>query len=590
MGHQAVGSTFALAHEGVIAPNRERPHYNAACLLRGHHNHAGASDLWAGNRMPSNETMGPMEPRIIKMHRSFCVPTVIVLWLAFGPTSAPSFAAIDDGVAMLDSGQVRGTLVDDDANIWAFKGVPFATPPVGERRWQPPQPAAVWQGVRAADNFGPRCIQGGRPALGGGLPPMSEDCLYLNVWTTGEPDEALPVMVWIHGGALTDDAGSGTSYDGTRLARRGVVLVTINYRLGPFGYLAHPLLTAESMHNASGNYGVLDQLAALEWIQRNIAVLGGDPNRVTIFGESAGSWSVQTLVATPRARGLFHRAIGESGGVFVSYGGTPALKTVEAEGERFGAALMGASDPSTITLASMRAASAVDVMETMRTMEGHIRTRPVVDGWVLPDTVRAIFEAGQQNRVPVIVGWNANEGSLAVNNAPDDVETYRAWARETYGAQVDTFLGVYEGATASTARAAFLQSYSDRNFGWEMREWARLTKKVGQPSFLYYFSRVPPDSPTGVYHAAEIRYVFDNLHAPGGRHAYTLLDDWVSDLMASYWVAFATTGNPNVPGTPLWLAHTAEEDMLLEFGNTMVHRFNFRKAELDFFDRYYAGR
>jgi len=526
----------------------------------------------------------------MKRHRWFCVATMIVLWLAWSPAGTTSFAAIDDGIVMLDSGQVRGTLVDDAARLWAFKGIPFAAPPVGERRWQPPQPAAAWQGVRAADNFGPRCTQGGRPALGGGLPPLSEDCLYLNVWTTGEPSEALPVMVWIHGGALTGGAGSGTSYDGRRLARRGVVLVTINYRLGPFGYLAHPLLTAESEHGASGNYGVLDQIAALEWVQRNIAALGGDPDRVTIFGESAGSWSVQTLVATPLARGLFHRAIGESGGVLGSYGATPALKTVEAEGERFGTALVGATDPSAVTLASMRAASAIDVMATVRTPEGRVRTRPVVDGWVLPDTARAIFEAGEQNRVPVIVGWNADEGSLAVGNAPDDVDTYRTWARETYGARADRFLGVYEGATPSTARAAFLKSYSDRNFGWEMREWARLTKKVGQPAFLYHFSRVPPDSPTGVYHAAEIRYVFDNLHAPGGRHAYTLLDDWVSDLMAAYWVAFATTGNPNVAGTPLWLAHTAEQDMLLDFGDTVVHRFDFRKPELDFFDRFYAGR
>jgi carboxylesterase type B len=236
----------------------------------------------------------------------------------------------------------------------------------------------------------------------------------------------------------------------------------------------------------------------------------------------------------------------------------------------------------------MRAASAVDVMTTARTPEGRARSRPVVDGWVLPDTARTIFEAGRQHRVPVMVGWNADEGSLAVGRAPADVAAYQTWARDTFGDDADTFLELYGGDTPATAREAFLKAYSDQNFGWEMREWARLMGNVNQPAFLYHFSRVPPASTTGVYHGAEIRYVFDNLYAPGARHEYTLLDGWVSGLMASYWVAFATTGNPNTADTPPWLAYTPLRHELLDFGDTGVHRFDFRKAELDFFDHYYA--
>ncbi len=513
---------------------------------------------------------------------------IVALCLLCGAGGAAPWAASEDGVVTLDTGTVRGVPVDDAAGLWVFKGMPFASPPVGGQRWQPPAPAAAWSGERAANQFGPRCTQGGRPSLGGGIPPLSEDCLYLNVWTAAAPGEHRPVMVWIHGGALTGGAGSGSGYDGAAMARRGVVLVTINYRLGPFGYLAHPLLTAESPQSASGNYGVLDQIAALDWVRRNIAVFGGDPDRVTIFGESAGSWSVQTLLATPLANGLFRRAIGESGGVLGSYGATPDRATVEREGERFGATLLGASDPTDVTLAAMRAASAVDVMATVNTPEGRVRTRPVVDGWVLPDTVRAIFEAGRQNPVPVIVGWNADEGSLAVGRAPEDVDAYQTWARNTFGDKANAFLELYGGDTPASARDAFLRAYNDQNFGWEMREWARLTANVNQPAFLYHFSRVPPDSETGVYHGAEIRYVFGNLHTPGARHEYTLLDGWVSDLMASYWVAFATTGNPNAADTPPWLAYTPVRDELLDFGETGVHRFGFRKAELDFFDQFYA--
>ena len=260
------------------------------------------------------------------MHRLFHRRSLFVVGLALLPIAWPSAVASgadarkDDAPVRIESGQVSGQRVGDDGGVRVYKGIPFAAPPVGKLRWQPPQPPAAWDGVRACNAFGSICPQAPYPpgsVYAQAPQPQSEDCLYLNLWTAAaRPDEKRPVMVWIHGGALTRGSSSIPAYDGTALARKGVVLVTINYRLGPFGYFAHPALSKESPHGASGNYGVLDQIAALQWVKSNIAAFGGDPERVTIFGESAGSWSVCALLATPQAKGLFQRAIGESGGCF----------------------------------------------------------------------------------------------------------------------------------------------------------------------------------------------------------------------------------------------------------------------------------
>src|SRR5262249_44653588 len=320
-----------------------------------------------------------------------------------------STAAAD--TVSVDGGTLRGTETD---GVRVFKGIPYAAPPVGSLRWRPPQPLVAWSGVRDASGFGAECPQTQydqgsiyvRP-----LAPQSEDCLFLNVWTPAKAGETLPVLVWIHGGALTRGSGVSETRDGVPLAKKGIVLVSLNYRLGALGYLAHPALTAESPRQSSGNYGVLDQIAALEWVQRNIAVFGGDAAQVTIAGESAGSWSVNTLVASPLAKGLFVRAIGQSGGRF---GTTPALsedRGAVASAEKVGVAFANAAGAASIAaLRAMPAEKLVDV--------AGFRTQENVDGWVLPDQIRTIFAQKAHNNVPVLVGSNAHEMTSLAGSAP----------------------------------------------------------------------------------------------------------------------------------------------------------------------------
>ena len=511
------------------------------------------------------------------------VPVIGLLVSACAVQDSPQ--RMTDGTEVgLQAGIISGAFTGEDEGVRVFKGIPFAAPPVGERRWRPPGPAHPWKGIRDATEFGPRCVQGGRSSE----QSQSEDCLYLNVWTAAGPNEPRPVMFWLHGGGLTSGAGSGVSYasfNGEALARRGVVVVTINYRLGPFGFLAHPLLREEfDMPSASGNYGTLDQVAALEWVQENIGAFGGDPNQVTIFGESAGSWSVNYLVATPLAKGLFHRAIGESGGGFGPMGAPVARATAEEMGERFAVALM--SSRSEVSLEGIRGETADEVMEASRA-QGVRVTRPNVDGWVFPDTVDNIFAAGKQNDVPVIVGSNADEGSLAHCSVPEDVETYLQRSRREHAQLADLFLEAYPATTVEEAQGAFLRAYADRNFGWEMRTWARMTANVSSPAYLYFFSRVPPGSERGAYHRAEIRYVFGNLDEASTPYEPT--DHQLSDLMSSYWVNFATTGDPNGPGLPEWPVYTEDTDQAMEFGDSPQVRRGIRKGGLDFFDRYFAA-
>ena len=425
-----------------------------------------------------------------------------------------------------------------------------------------------------------------------GVDRMGEDCLYLNVWTAGGREDRAPVLVWIHGGGLRIGNGADVTYDGTRLAQRGVVLVTINYRLGAFGYLVHPLLSGESGHAASGNYGTLDQVAALGWIQRNIAAFGGDPSRVTIFGESAGSWSVNQLMATPLARGLFHAAIGESGGGFGSRGGAKPKAEIEAAGERFVEALLG--EGVTPSLEALRSASADQVQAVA---SDRVLSTATVDGWVFPDTVYNIFAAGRQHDVPVIVGSNADEMSILGGAAgADTLEQYRESIRDEYGEHADAFFETFPATTDEQAQQARVASGTDATFGWEMRTWARMMETVSSPAYLYFFSRIPPAPDAdryGAYHTAEIPYVFDNFGVsphPYANRDYTDTDRRLSDILASYWVNMAATGNPNSAELPDWPAYDPEADAALHIGDTISVEAGIRKERLDFFDRYYAAQ
>jgi para-nitrobenzyl esterase len=503
----------------------------------------------------------------------------------------------DLSVVMIDSGKISGTM---DEGVRVFRGIPYAAPPTGDRRWKPPQPVEPWEGVRECTDWGFSCVHVPYPPGSMWTGPewsdpaeQSEDCLHLNVWTTAQSaDDKLPVMVWIHGGSLQHESGSVGAYGGANLARKGVVAVTINYRLGPFGYLAHPELTRESEHRSSGNYGVLDQIAALEWVQRNIAAFGGDPDRVTIFGESAGSWSVNFMVASPLANGLFHRAIGQSGAGFGPMvhldrersGRRPAEQT----GTEFAAVLGSAEEPA--SLEAMRAVPAPEILAKFAEVpDAHVG--PVVDGWVFPDEMHAIFEQGRQNRAPVIVGSNADEGSMyAGNDAPITVEDFRSFARQRFGDFAEDFLEAYPVDSDSDVRDAFVASVGDAYFTWEMRMWARLTATVDADAWLYHFTRVPPIAESEIYgshHGAEIVYVIGNFHLASFTPQPE--DERLAETMSGYWINFAATGNPNGPGLPEWPAYDIESEAFMEFGDTIQRGNRLLEKECDFFERYNAA-
>jgi para-nitrobenzyl esterase len=504
----------------------------------------------------------------------------------------------------VDGGLIEGVVVDGEPGVVAYKGIPFAAPPVGDLRWRQPQPVVSWEGVRQADNYGPVCPQ---------LPyaedsfwarlrqfpksEMSEDCLYLNVWAPADPgDEKLPVMVWIHGGGLTRGAGSRAGYDGTALVRRGVVVVTINYRLAVFGYLAHPGLTAESEAGSSGNYGVLDQIVALEWVQRNIAKFGGDPDQVTIFGESAGSQSVCYLMASPLAKGLFHRAIGQSGGAFGPMTHLneerPMRPSAESVGEGFASELV---DGESADVEAMRAASTDQVLETYARLGGRAFGIPrgVVDGWVFPDDVMRIFDEGRQNDVPVIVGSNADEGPpLFERWVPEDSAAFAEYVELTYGEFADEFLELYPNGDAGVIWNSYLKSRGQARFAWMMNTWARMMGTVSSNAWLYHFTHVPPIPGAdryGAYHAGEILYVFDNLRF-GSFTEVRESDRELAEVMSRYWVNFAVTGDPNGEGLPTWTPFDEDEGAYMEMAAEPALGHHLLADELRFFDRFNAAQ
>ncbi|HEY9432404.1 MAG TPA: carboxylesterase/lipase family protein [Blastocatellia bacterium] len=508
------------------------------------------------------------------------------------------FAFSGSALTANDTVRVEGGLISGsvDDGVRSYRGIPFAAPPVGELRWKAPQPVAAWEGVRECDDFGPDCPQAPYPqsSLYYSAPRrQSEDCLYLNVWTAAKAAEKRPVMVWIHGGALTRGSGATRAYDGTALAKKGVVLVTINYRLGPLGYLAHPELTAESPNRSSGNYGALDQIAALKWVQKNIAAFGGDPGRVTIFGESAGSWSVNALVASPLARGLFHRAIGQSGG---SFGPMTYLKE-DREGrpsaEKIGEAFAKAAGADSIK--ALRAQPAEKIVEVFNNdPEGRkFRTQPNVDGWALPDEIRNIFAQGKQNDAPVIVGSNANEMTTLTVPAtvPKTTENLRKRVETQYGAAIKEFDAAYPVKSDDDVAAAYLSSLRDVTFTLPMRTWARMTATGRSKAYLYFFSHVPPNPNSkylGAYHAGEIVYVFNNLNRQNS--LLQEADFKLAGMMSDYWVNFATTGDPNGKGLPKWAPYGRETEAYMDFGDAVQLRNRLLKEQLDFIERFQKQR
>jgi len=534
-----------------------------------------------------------------------------VLGVAAALACLSSVAAQQAAPIRADDGLISGTT---DGMVRVFRGIPYAAPPVGALRWRPPQPADSWEGVRRAENFGAQCPQP-PPASGVGTTTPrreSEDCLFLNIWTgAADADEQRPVMVWIHGGGFRDGAASNRAYDGTALAAGGVVLVSLNYRLGPLGFLAHPELRAESQHGSSGNYGLLDQIAALRWVQRNIAAFGGDPDRVTIFGESAGASAVSALMASPLAAGLFHRAIGQSGGELGEMVQSRTASGVATGGQRRSAPGIGGLGPPSAeaagvafatalgadSLAELRALPPSEIIDRyaieLRREELDSRAsafRPIVDGWVLPAEIRTIFAQGRHNDVPLIVGFNADEMTTLTDlrQIPRSLEDYRAWVASRFGGLADEFYRVYRARVEDLPRT-YLDAQRDLSFGVEMRRWARLAAAGDADVYFYYFTHAPPIRNRafyGAHHGAEIVYAFDNL----GRvdREFEAPEFELAETMSGYWTSFAAGGNPNGSGRPLWLAYHSEGEAYLEIGNMMRMGARLLEEKLDFMERVMA--
>jgi para-nitrobenzyl esterase len=464
--------------------------------------------------------------------------------------------AADSETVGTEAGQVQGAL-SSDGKVHAFKGIPFAAPPVGDLRWKAPQPVAAWTGVRPATEFGARCMQARvyNDMIFRDQGP-SEDCLYLNVWTPSTTGR-LPVMVWIYGGGFSAGAASEPRQDGERLAEKGVVVVSMNYRLGVFGFFSHPELTKESGHNASGNYGLLDQLAALQWVHKNIAAFGGDPGKVTIFGESAGSFSVSALMATPLAKGLFQRAIGESGAFFGNTLRTKSLADSEAADGKF-AESIGA--PS---LEALRALPADKLLEAAG-KPGTIRFRPNIDGYYFPEDAAALFKSGQQSHVPLLAGWNADEGNYAsiFAGAAPTPASYVSRLHTLFGDQAEAILKLYPAASDEQTRRSAQDLQGDQFIGFSTWKWLEMHLSTGNSrEFRYEFDDAPPaakgsTAPSrGAYHSAEIEFVFEAL--PSKDLPWRPEDEKLSDLISTYWTNFAKRGDPNGPGLPRWPAYSA---------------------------------
>jgi para-nitrobenzyl esterase len=443
----------------------------------------------------------------------------------------------------IDSGTIAGTTGTDPA-VHVYKGIPYAAPPVGADRWRAPQPVAAWTGVRPAAEFAARCTQGGGGPPGSAAPPTSEDCLYLNVWTSAESTrDQRPVMLWLYGGGFSGGAGSEPRYGGEGLAKKGPVVVTFNYRLGALGFFAHPDLAAESPHGVSGNYGMLDAIAALTWIQKNIAAFGGDPSNVTLFGESAGANMTAALVGSPEAKGLFRRAIGQSGawmGLSMAPMGTLA-RALETGSKAL-------TDSGAKSIGELRAMPATDVFAKIR--GGNL----VVDGYLIPEDLSLTFTAGKQNAVDLLVGSNQDEGTFFQRQG-STAEQFTGRAKQRFGVLAESYLKIYPAADDAQAAQSQLASFRDEA-AWHMRKFAALQAKRGDKAYVYYFTRVPPSPPDrpsrGATHVAEIPYMFDNLAAG---QPWTDVDEKLADTMSSYWANFARSGDPNGPGLPTWPAY-----------------------------------
>jgi para-nitrobenzyl esterase len=543
---------------------------------------------------------------------------LIAVGTAVVVVTAPVTAMIPEQVR-IDSGLLAGT-ASGQPTVRVFKGIPFAAPPLGENRWKAPQPVAKWDGVRKADAFGAPCSagapgggRGGRGAAAPGAadgrgrgaqaapgaaapaaappaqaapprePARSEDCLYLNVWTSANnPNDRRPVMLWIYGGGFTGGSGGLAWYDGENLASKGPVIVTFNYRLGAFGFFAHPELAKESSRHASGNYGMMDAIAALQWIKKNIGAFGGDPNNVTIAGESAGAIMVGALVGSPQAKGLFHRAIAESGGwMGLTMGRMRSGEVAQGDGAKATEAL------GVKTIAELRA-------KPVNELTGLTGGGLVIDGYLIPEDISMTFMNGRQNAVDVLTGSNKDEANFGVCGGGGGrgggpaltAETFKANAQRKFGDAADEYVKLYSVTSDAEAQPAAHVACADE-INWNMRQWAVAQAKQGKKAYTYFFTHIPTlnggPSPQGATHTAEISYAWNN---PKGQATQTWndVDTKLADMMSSYWVNFIAKGDPNGNGLPRWSEYKdLMSGRVMVFGDTPQVETAAPTAKLSFY-------
>ena len=467
----------------------------------------------------------------------------------------------------LDSGTLEGAPFGPGQNGVAFAGVPYAAPPVGDLRWRPPQPVRKWNGTRQATHFGAPCPQlpsGWFPYIAG-----NEDCLYLNVWTPQLSANAkLPVLVYLHGGGNTAGYSQMTPL-GPTLSQLSLVVVSANYRLGPFGFLAHSALTAESEHHSSGNYGLLDQLQALKWIHENISRFGGDPSQVTVMGQSAGAVDICLLTASPMAAGLFERAIMESGecqGTFnedirapIPYNSIPG--TGEEAGQRLARDLGVADGPD--TLQELRRIPADEILKAW-SQDRQVHFDAIVDSWVIPEQPAKIFAEGKQMRIPVLAGSNADEATVFAHGGPETIAEYKGYLRKDTGKYSDEEFQAYQVSSDADVPLRYLQLQND-SFAYGAFSIARAVTHTGENSYLYYFTYAETGKRRhlGAYHGVELKFLSDSFPADW---EHSRDDEKLGEAMRTYWAQFTKTGNPNAPGLPEWPAYGARPDQCLELG------------------------
>lgn len=522
----------------------------------------------------------------------------------------------DSELISIQSGQLRGLVNNATATV-AYRGIPYAAAPVGDRRWKPALAAASWEGVRDAFAHGAACVQPRTGELGfielmmdgAGMSSwrktivrwfmtisspgtFSEDCLTLSIYGPSGKNEPLPVMVWFHGGGHKFGAGDASNYDASALAARNVIVVSINYRLGIMGFFAHPELTAESVHNSSGNYGTLDQIQALRWVQQNIAAFGGDPDNVLIFGESAGAHSVGQVMASPLSRGLIHKAIAQSGIGTHQY--TPlqsrvgAWRSAEEQGIEFAGFVGVEGGDQVLRLRAMSAEQLAVALEENAHLDA--LSHPVIDGWVLPKSTAATFAAGEQVQIPLMIGTNADEGTLLgpligspfVKRSPGPTtpEEYEAMVRDVYPDEAGTILQYYPIGSDVELFDGINRLLGDHLFGMQAWFAANETARHGVPTWLYFFTRTSPakDQWAGAYHASEIPFVFNS---PFPLFPVNTFDAELTDHIMTYWTNFAKNGNPNQPGMPTWSRFQPLDPQEMELGERIGMRAVERREKYE---------